>query len=95
MLLHDHNSIGVTSMVISCRFPWVLISDPFLTLADCTDVLAIIFLLLWVTMATIMLNAKESTPSTIGAVVPKLLLTVEVAERWSHRGRWWWWWWGR
>ena len=61
-----------------------MISDPFLTLADCTDVLAIIFLLLWVTMTTIMLNAQEGTPSTIGAVVPKLLLTVEVAERWSH-----------
>ena len=69
-------------MVISCRFPWVLISDPFLTLADCTDVLAIVFLLVWVTMTTIMLDAKEGTPSTIGAMVPKFLLTVEEAERW-------------
>merc|ERR1711936_279632 len=48
-------------------------------------------------MTTIMLNAQEGTPSTIGAVVPKPLLTVEVAERWSHRGRqrWCWCWWGR
>ena len=82
MLLLDRNWIDATLKVLSCRFPWVLVSDSFLTLADCTDVLAIVFLLVWVTMTTIMLDAKEGTPSTIGAVIPKLLLTVEEAERW-------------
>ncbi len=77
MLLHDHNYIEVTWKVFS--------SDPLLTLADCADVSAIFFLVVWVAMTSIVLNAQEGASSTIGAVV--ILFTVGVAERWSHRGR--------
>ena len=71
--------------VISHRLPWVWISDTLLQLAYCANVSAVLFLVVWVTRVTIVLDAKESTPSAIGAVV--IFRTVGEAERWSQQGR--------
>ena len=70
-----------------CR---VLASDTYLTLAHRTDVSAVILLLIWVAVAPIVVEAEESTPSTIWAVPsgPKDLCTVGIAERRSHRRGW-------
>ena len=75
------------------RLPWVKISDTLLQLTYCANVSAVLFLVVWVTRVTIVLDAKESTPSAIGAVV--IFRTVGEAERWSQQGRWKWWWCGR